>query len=72
MRSNLNDAFALDQRGEQHGNMGPCPCCFAIFAMIGWQPALATAIEAAVDITPERITVQFDDYVENASAFRAG
>ncbi|MFN2260129.1 MAG: N-acetylmuramoyl-L-alanine amidase [Parasphingopyxis sp.] len=39
-----------------------------LFAIIGWQPALATAIEA-VTVTPERVTVQFDDYVENASAF---
>ncbi|RED16226.1 N-acetylmuramoyl-L-alanine amidase [Parasphingopyxis lamellibrachiae] len=55
------------KRGEarQYGTMS---LLFALFAIIGWQPALATAIEA-VDVTPERITVQFDDYVENASAF---
>ncbi|MEO1168104.1 MAG: N-acetylmuramoyl-L-alanine amidase [Pseudomonadota bacterium] len=40
----------------------------AIFAIFGWQPALATAIQA-VNVTPEQVTVQFDDTVENASAF---
>lgn len=38
------------------------------FALVGWHPAIATAIQA-VHVTPERVTVQFDDYVENASAF---
>lgn len=52
-------------RARQYGMMS---LLLAIFAIFGWQPALATAIEA-VDVTPERITVQFDDYVEDASAF---
>ncbi len=50
---------------RQYGTMS---LLLAIFAIFGWQPALATAIQA-VNVTPERITVQFDDTVENASAF---
>ncbi|QLC26603.1 AMIN domain-containing protein [Parasphingopyxis algicola] len=50
---------------RQYGTMS---LMLAIFAIFGWQPALAAAIQA-VNVTPERITVQFDDYVDNASAF---
>ncbi len=55
-------------KGGQARQYGTMSLLFALFAIFGWQPALATAIEA-VNVSPERITVQFDDYVENASAF---
>ena len=50
---------------RQYGTMS---LLLAIFAIVGWQPVFAAAIEA-VNVTPERITVRFDDTVENASAF---
>jgi len=55
-------------KGGEARQYGTMSLVLALFAIFGWQPALATAIEN-VDVTPERITVQFDDYVENASAF---
>jgi N-acetylmuramoyl-L-alanine amidase len=39
-----------------------------IATVIGWQPVWAASIEA-VNVTSDRITVHFDDYVRNASAF---
>jgi N-acetylmuramoyl-L-alanine amidase len=53
---------------RQYGAMS---LLLALLTIIGWHPAAATAIEA-VNVTPERVTVRFDDYVANASAFILG
>lgn len=61
-------AFGWTARGAAR-HSGTMSTVLAILIMVfGTPSAWATSIEG-VSVTPSRITVQFDDYVENASAF---
>lgn len=61
-------ASGWTRRGKTRHKPGVMMLLASIIALFGWQPALATAIEG-VRVTPDRVVVEFDDFVANASAF---